>query len=435
MLHKKLAALIICPVSLFAAAGAFADIRTQFIPTVSITEEYTDNYGQTANNTEDEWTTIYAPGFSFGMIGRKGELIFSYNPEYTDYDDHDENDAWSHEVSLSGNFQLGEHTDLFVSDTFLRDLTRTVRTNAWQEHDTNTAEISMDHQFGERNSAGIGYSYSSDNYDVPNADEYKTHNPSASLSYWFTPQYGMDLNGSWEKTKYEISTDEPETWSGDIRLRRNITRHFDVYVSYAHTYTDQETGDHTIYNPSIGFDWQPDEDSGISIGAGVLFHEWDDPSRGDTENLFIDFDVYRNFNFSRRGNLGITGSSGYEATGEDAASLGFHIYYEAGVLLTYELARTLSAELSSTYTIDQFDDPLVDRQDNTLGLGAGLVWSPLRWLNFSLRYEFTDFNTDDSTREDYQENVGMFTITMTPSQPLRMGQSDSRAELENRLFD
>ena len=116
-------------------------------------------------------------------------------------------------------------------------------------------------------------------------------------------------------------------------------------------------------------------------------------------------------------------------------ALDFISIMKQACLLSYELTRRLTTELSGTYTIDQFDDPVVDRRDNTLGLGAGLVWSPLQWLSLSLSYAFTDYNTDTNTREDYQENVGMFTITMSPSQATRFGTSTPRADLENRLFN
>jgi hypothetical protein len=431
---KFLYSLIIFLLTLFLVSPAFSKVITQFVPSVSITEEYTDNYNQTQNNKDDEFSTIYGVGLSFGVVGKNASMFLNYNPEYTDYADYDENDSWGHDISLEGQIQASEHTSITLSESFVRDLTRSVRTNNWEEHDTNDISAGVVYQFGARNFVGMAHTYSFDIYDTPNADEYKSHNPSASFSYWFTPQFGLDLNVSYEKTKFDISTDEPETWSGDIRLLKSITRHFNAYVSYAHTDTSQESGDHTTYNPSIGFDWQPVEDSGISMGIGVLFQEWDNQNSSDSQDLFLEFDAYKTFNFSRKGTLSITGSSGYTETSNEAASLGFDIYYELGFLLSYRLTRRLTAEFDGSYAIDQYDDPLVDREDNTFSIGAGLVWSPLQWLTLNLSWAFTDFNTDSGTREDYQENVGFFTITMTPSAPVRFQQSTPRATLENRLF-
>ncbi len=418
-----------------SVSPAFSNVITQFTPSLSITEEYTDNYNQTQNNKEDDFSTSYGAGFSFGIIDQKASLFLNYNPAYTDFVDHNEDDSWSHNISLEGQIQASKNTSFTFSESFVRDLSRTVTTNSLEKHDTNTTSAGVLYEFGPRDSVGMDYTYSFDTYDNPSADEYSSHNPAAFFSYWFTPQYGIDLNASYEKTEYDISTDEPETWSGDIRLLKSMTRHFDTYVSYAHTYTDQDSGDHTIYNPSVGFDWRPTDDSGVSMGIGVLFQEWDNLNSDSSQDLFLEFDAYKTFDFSRRGTLSVTGSSGYTPTSEDAASLGFEIYYEAGLLLSYRITRNLTAESSGSYQISQYDEPGINRQDNTLELGAGLVWSPLRWLTVNLSYSFTDFSTDADTREDYQENVGMLTISMTPSRPVRMQSANPRAALENRLFD
>ncbi|MCD4721081.1 MAG: hypothetical protein K8S13_14670, partial [Desulfobacula sp.] len=372
--------------TLFLVSPAFSKVITQFVPSVSITTEYTDNYNQTQNNKDDEFSTIYGAGFFFGIIDKNASMFLNYNPEYTDHAEYDENDSWAHDISLEGQIQASERTSITLSESFVRDLTRSVRTNSWEEHDTNTTSAGVLYQFGPRDSVGMDYTYSFDAYKDPNADEYKSHNPSASFSYWFTPQFGLDLNASYEKTEFDISTDDPETWTGNIRLLKIMTRHLDTYVSYVHTDTDQDSGDHTIYNPSIGFDWRPTEDSGISIGIGILFQEWDNPNSSDSEDLFLEFDGYKIFDLSRKATLSITGSSGYTPTGADAASLGFNIYYEAGFLLSYRLTRRLTAELDGSYAIDQYDEPDINRKDNTLGIGAGLIWSPLQWLTLNLSW-------------------------------------------------
>ena len=426
---------IIILLILFLVSPAFCEVITQFVPSVSITEEYTDNYNQTQNNKDDEFSTIYGADFSFGIIDKNASLFLTYAPEYTDYDTHDESDAWRHEISLEGQIQASKRTSFTLSENFVKDLNRTPTTNSRVEHDTNTTTAGVLYQFGPRDSLGFDYTYAFDKYKNSSADEYQSHNPSASFSYWFTPQYGVNLNTAYEKIEYDISDNDPETWSGDIRFLKAMTRHFDTYISYAHTYTDQTSGDHTIYNPSIGFDWRPTDDSGINLGIGVLFQEWDNQNSDSSQDFFLDLDAFKTFEFSRKGTLSITGSSGYAPAGDEAASLGFNIFYRAGVLLSYRLTRRLTGELDGTYAINQYDDPVVNRQDNTLGIGAGLIWAPLQWLSLNLSYRFTDFDTDDAVREDYQENIAMLTISMTPSRPIRAQSSNPRATLENQLFD
>ena len=429
-----LTAMVFLVLIVFLTIPAFCATK-QFTPLITITEEYTDNFYQTGNNKDDEFSTIYQVGLSFGMIDKQNIFFIEYSPNYTDYMDKNEYDSWNHSISIDAVLQTSKNTILSFSDSFDRGLTRTILTNNFEKHDTNTATAAFRYQFGKEDFFDLSYTHTFDNYENPSQDEFKAHRPSAYMVYWFSPQFGLDLNASYSKIDYEISSNDPETLQGDLRFLKKINQHLDAYVKYAHTYTEQTVGDHVVYNPSIGFDWRPTEDSGVSMGVGVLFQEWDNQDSDDSQDPFLELDVYKTFDFSRKGSLSITGSSGYRPTNEDAASLGFNIYYEAGFLLSYRLTRRLTAELDGFYGIDQYDEPGIDRKDNTLGIGAGLVWSPLQWLTFNLSYSFIDFNTNADTREGYQENVGLFTINMTPSRPAIFKPSTPRATLENRLFE
>jgi opacity protein-like surface antigen len=84
--------------------------------------------------------------------------------------------------------------------------------------------------------------------------------------------------------------------------------------------------------------------------------------------------------------------------------------------------------------LSEYDEPGVDRKDQTMTLGAGLVWSPLRWLSFNFSYTFTDFNTD-SVLDDYQEHRAFISTTLRPSEPLQLNPSTPRQVLEGRLFN
>ncbi len=420
---------------LFPAASAFSKMVPQFVPSLSITEKYTDNYHQTRSNTKDEFTTIYNAGFSFGAMDRKNQLFFNYHPSYIDHLQRDENDSWNHTVQLNGQTWTSRQTRFFFSEQFTRSLDRTVTTNTFEKHDTNTASVGMVHNFGPKDSVGVNYRYSFDAYDNVNANEHTEHQPSVSLAYWFSPRFGINLDGSYEKTDYDFSNNDPKTWSGSVRLLKSMSRHLDAYVAYAHTDTEQNSGDHTIYNPSVGFDWQPTEDSGIRLGIGVLFQEWDQANASDSTDLFLDLDAYKDFEIDRRTHLSITGASGYTPSSDDAAGLGFEIYYQAGALLQRQLTRRLTGDLNASYQISQFDEPGVNRKDNTMALGCGLSWAPLKWLTMNLSYSFIDFNTDSALRQDYQENIGMITIRMTPASPVKFSADKPRTTLEDRLFD
>ena len=408
--------------------------NTQFSPVLSVSGEYTDNYFRTDSDKDDEYFTIFGADFSFGIIDKKGKLFFDWAPEYKDHNEFDENDFWRHSLGIDGSYQVTKKTSLSFSEDFVRDNNQSVRNNDFNEHNTNDTIFGVVHQFGPRDSLGINYTYSFDLYDDPNRDEYKRHNPTVFLGYWFSPKWGFDANLSYSKTMYDFAVNEPETVSGDIRLLHMINKHLDVYAKYAQSYTDQTIGSYDVFHPSLGFNWRPTDDSGITLGIGVLFQDWDIPGDYDKERFFLDLDMYKHFDFTRKSRLSILGESGYGDVDPKAASLGFNIYGEAGLRYTYQLMKKLSSNIRGSYRVNEYTDPVFDRTDNSLDLGAGLVWTPLKWLSINLSYSFRDFDTDALGREDYQENVGTLTVRFIPSQPVKFSGSDPRSSLENQVF-
>ena len=455
---------LLCPISQ-------ARMITQIMPTLTISEEYSDNYLRESSNEQEEFITSVGLGFSLGFIERKYEVYLSYNPEYQYYKNLDNRDGLEHNVSLDGAFrltkktnlntrlayttdddeeageswensafaaldtQLSKHTTAYISQSYTNNFNQQVRTGDYNERNVNTTAAGITNQFGERDRMGLNFTYEFNEYESSNADEYTEYSPSAFITYWLTPLNGLDSNISYEKTEFDDSSDGIDTYRGDIRYIRRFSRHFDGYVRYAHTYSEQEEGDHHIFHPSVGFDWQVTEDSGISLGIGLLFSRWDDDRPNDDEtNPFLDLNAYKVWNFSPRGSFSITGSSGYGEYNEDAASLGYNIYYQAGARLNYQLLKRLSSNLFASYQRDEYSETLVDRTDNTITVGAGLSWLARRWLRFNLTVDHTDFNTDGGQRGDYQENKAFLSVSLIPAQPVRMKSDPTRKDLQDLLF-
>jgi len=247
-----------------------------------------------------------------------------------------------------------------------------------------------------------------------------------------TPLTGIESNLSYEKRESENFDNDRDTYSGDIRYIRKLSKQFDIYAKYRHSYSDRDSGDHTIYNPSAGFDWDVTKDSGISLGLGILHSEWDNDN-DDSTDPFLEMDAYKTFNFSPRGSLTITGSSGYNEGSEDADSLGYNIYYQAGLQLNYQLLKRLSSNVFGSYERNDYKEE-EDRTDNTIYLGGGLSWSPLKWLRLNLSYSYEDFDTDANERGDYKENKVTFSVSFIPEQPIRMKTLPTRQSVEAEIF-
>ncbi|MGM0644738.1 MAG: outer membrane beta-barrel protein [Thermodesulfobacteriota bacterium] len=463
----------ITAVVLLSPSPAFS-VVTEFSPVLSVSENYTDNYDQTEKDKQEEWYTTYEARFLMSMREKTWRAYFIYKPQYKDYREHDEDDTLEHNFSLygdmdlsrhanidyrfvyddyeegnesessesiahvGGTFELDKYKSLALSQTYSRLYNRIQRTGDFEEHDTNDTSVDYFHRFGRRNSWGTGFTYAFDEYDDPNADENESYNPTGFLAYWFNVRYGFDTNVSYEKTDFDLTGNEEDVWSGNVRFIRKFTRHFQTYLKYAHSYSEDDMEKHTVYNPSVGFDWNVSETSNISVGVGVLFNEYE--NQDDSEDAFVELDVFKLFDFSPRGDFYVSASSGYEESGDDAASLGFTIYYQAGANFTYALTRRSDLDISTAYKRNEYDEVQSDRVDNTFDVNAGLNWRPLRWMTVRMSYSYTDFDTDGAGREDYEENKGMIKVSISPWKPIRMKPADptpaqTREAVETKIFD
>ncbi|OGQ89480.1 MAG: hypothetical protein A2464_03290 [Deltaproteobacteria bacterium RIFOXYC2_FULL_48_10] len=450
---------------------AFSKMITQITPTVTISEEYSDNYLKTAANKQEEYITSYGLGFTLGFLDKKSEIYLAYNPVYKDYKnldsrdglfhnatldgkftptrftnvnahvayttntDNNDGESWQNIASVFGNTRILKNTILDYSESYSRNFNQRERTGDYREHDINRTSAGITQQFGENDRVGARFLYSFDKSATADADDHKKYRPSAFATYWLTPLNGLDTNLAYENTDFDTSSNDIQTYSGHLRYLRKFSNHFDGYLKYRHSYSERDTGNHTIYHPSVGFDWEVTEDSGISLGIGVLFHEWDNANKDKTDP-FLDMDAYKIFNFSRRGSLSVTASSGYTEADDNAASLGYTTYYQAGTRLNYQLLKQLSSNVFSSYRLNDYQETGVGRKDNRLTMGGGLSWLPLRWLQFRLTYTYTDFDTDAETqRGDYTENRAFLSVNFIPKQPVRMDFTPSRQSFEGEIYN
>lgn len=417
---------------LFFSIYSYANV-INFKPEISISETYTDNYDQKKRDKEVEYYTRYGLGFTLEALTRKTKSSLSYFPSYVDYKKHDENDSMEHRFNLSSLYNFTRHTELNFSQSFSKTRDPQIRTGNWVDHDSIVASLGLRNIFGKRNLAGADISFSSDRFDdSDNADSNNAFKGSLSLDYWFGIRYGYSSGLSYERTIFKKSDEDKDTISGNIKLIRKLSEHFQIYCAYSQIYSDDGNSRHNVYNPSLGFNWSTSKTSKVSLGAGILFHSYND--RKDSSDFFVDADIFKIFNLSQRSSFSVSGSSGYESTSEEAASLGFNIYYKGGFNYGYRLTKKSSFNISSSYKQQIFKEKAGDRVDNTFNVNTGISWSPLRWLTTSLSYAYINFNSDLSSRDDYEENRVTLSLRLYPSRPPKVVLDKTIQEGDDEIF-
>jgi len=441
---------------LFTASSAAA-FQATFLPRMSVSGEYTDNFFLSEDAEEDEFITVISLGFTTELLWQHSGIELSYDPAYAIYNEFSENDTWRHTALLYGWSDLTRNNRLEIRNAFVQTedpfgeeeinylrsddpaigADPTLRTSR-ETYIRNIASLRFTNQFGENDSFYLEYGYGILENEDETLEDNTRHTPSAGLTYWFTPQWGSEIIVSYIKAEYDREdgfftgpdagdpSDDFNQYNGNIRLIKRFSRQLEGHLAYNHIYVDFEKTeeDYQIYNPSIGFDYSVAEDKRIVIDVGYFFRDNDkrigdiDDESGPTADVVFE----KTF---QRGSVSLNGSGGYEGAYFGAEDLGLSIFYEAGIDADYNLTRRITGDIFGLYRQDKYEDEDPVRRDKTTRGGVGLTYDYERWLSsnidFSIRVEYSYRNFDSNIENDYVENRGLFTITLTSSQPYRSG--------------
>jgi hypothetical protein len=227
----------------------------------------------------------------------------------------------------------------------------------------------------------------------------------------------MESDLRFSDRNYENEEDRDQ-WYGRLRLNRRLTRHFSLYGQYVQRYVNykDDGDDFDVYEPTIGFSYQLDENTRIDLGAGYYWQEFDS---GDSNDGFLPTALADKVWPFRRGLVGITLLAGSDIDDEGVEDLGLSIYYEGSIRGEFSFTPRFLATARVGYRWNEYPDETPNRTDKTITAAAGLEYQALRWMVLNLDYAFRDLNSDDPLNE-YTENRVIFSVTLTPEQPFRL---------------
>jgi hypothetical protein len=352
------------------------------------------------------------------------------------YDEYDEYDGWRHLARFSGWVDMSKNTRLEVRDSFLYTedplidadiailraedpdvlIDSTIRKSR-QTYYTNTAGINLIHEFGRADSFNLGFIYSFLKNDDPIYEDNDRYNPYVGLTYWFAPEWGLNMNGSYTKGEFDVS-DDLDAWYGSARLIKRFSSYLEGFFQYAHTAVeyDGNSEDFQIYNPSAGFIYTISSDTSFSLEMGYAILDGEESGSESTPSA-----IGRLTKTFKRGSINLTGSGGYGGSYFGAETLGVTKFYELGGSATYQLTRHLSGNVFGSYRDSEYLETIDNRKDKITRAGLGLTMQALEWMSLGLNYAY---RTVDSTvdTEEYDENRVLFRITLSPPRPYRTSQ-------------
>lgn len=424
--------------------------QLNFTPAFIVTEEYNDNIFLTPDDEDDDFITRVSLGGTLELLGRTSGAELTYFPAYEWYDDFSDNDGWTHDALGRTYYNFAANTSIELRDAFkfTRDNAASdiegavsddpllppdiqpdrLRRNR-DEYYINVATATLDHRFGSEDTVYSSFSYrifrGQDYGDRPDdIDDYDIWEPSIGGAYWFSNLWGAEADLLYSHRDYEEDTDREE-WTGRFRLNRRLTRHLDIYAQYEHTTLDYDSSpdpndvDYDLYKPTVGFNYQLDQNTRIEIGGGWYFQDRD---RGGNEDGFVLESLADKIWPFRQGLIGVTLLSGTDIDDEGSEDLGFNVYYEGRLRGEYAFTPRFSCNATAGYRWDDYPDEEPDeRTDKTMFGTVGLEYQALRWMFLNLDYTFRDLDSDED-RDEYTENRVLFSITLTPDRPYRLMQ-------------
>jgi hypothetical protein len=405
-------------------------------PRASVSQEYTDNVFLTDENTEHDWITGVSLGLTAALLERTWGASLSYDPQYRMYAEESYDDVWRHQGTFDAWVDLDRSSRLTIRDRLLQtedpisneniaeirtqqpgvvvDPTLRRTRNTYLRND---ADIGFTHTYAERSSFNLGYNYGilrNEEDAEEGFEDNDQHTANAGVTHWFSPRWGVDLSASYDYVDYEISEDR-ERLLGEVGLRYAFSQALVGFVKYSHSVVqyDGVTEDDKVYNPSAGIEYDIAEDIEFLLEVGYFVNDFE--FREDQSGATFDSRLTKRF---QRGSIALSALGGYDYSfGSADTDLGLQQFAEAGISGSYRFTRRVSGNLFGAYRFSDYLDSVPAREDEIIRGGCGLSIQPLQWMTIGLNYVIR--SVDSTTEEDYVENRGILTVTVSPDVPYR----------------
>jgi hypothetical protein len=186
-------------------------------PSLSLSEEYNDNIFLDHTDRVDDFITYISPAIDFSVFSATSELKIGYAPTFSFYKSNNDLNETAHRFSLNGNFTLSNRLKFSIIDTFVRSSElsdiRTIETiGPIHERITlqyNTLSGNFSYQLRENLSYILGVSYQNTDYKEggPDLSEVKTYSGNMGLNYKRSERTTFLVNAQYTKYDYRPESD------------------------------------------------------------------------------------------------------------------------------------------------------------------------------------------------------------------------------------
>jgi hypothetical protein len=414
--------IIAIPSLLCMVAVPFAEARdflSQFQPSLSIVEEYTDNLNLTATDKKDDYITTIQPGIKFSNMDQASGVEMDYVLGIVNYGKNSDLNYISHKGSLNAKMQTTEkHLNFDLKEYFIRsdnpqerepfttaaqnkylEATQQARAVYWR----NVIEPTVEYLFGPENRLAVTYRNNLYRTQYVGAEDSQENFINPVLSYWFNKQNGISLSYDLTYADFERSPDMVGH-RASARYTRRFSDTSSIFGEYSFSRRMFESSalDYDVQEPMLGFAYATRLFM-VEVAVGYYRMRAEGSSdegfnyRGSLQNL----DPRTKYQLSFQG--------GYTEDYFTSKNSGFNQYQRLTGSLTHMVGKYASIGCLGRISRSEYNSGEIDRTWSLSGIGS---LRPLEWLMLSL--EISHLNNDSNVASAvYTENSAMLIVTAT----------------------
>lgn len=360
--------------------------RFRLIPSLTITQSYSDNIYLEDENETDDYITAVSPEVSLDMaVVPRTYFSLKYRGDFLAYGDADNFRDDNHLGAFSFNSETakGSHflAGISAEDTSIQPYSAQEQS---KDYTLKSAYADILLMVGKVTEIGAEYSRSDREFD--------------ELQY-VDDDYTRD------------------TFDFHVLYKRSLI----LPLLLQYRYIDQDNNDqgpintdfqsHTVF---VGARWRPANKLSGALRIGYTWAEFDEANVDDFDGYAIDTNLV--YAFSEITRFTLTAQRAIQRPTRSARESGDYFEYTtAGLTITHKKWERITTRLDFLYRYRDYTEIQGSssvREDDYYRAGLSVEYAMRRWISFTLGYRFQKNNSDIAT-EDYAENLVEFGITFS----------------------
>ena len=383
---------------------------SSFTPSLTVSEEYTDNVYASTNKRSDFITSIL-PGFAATYKAPLWDWSLGYSFAYHYYARNSETNDNNHNINATGLVKIiDEKLFLELSDVYTkvslnntRDTTGDSISNNQTDQNIGTVSPYLVLHPTTNLNFKAGYRYINTWYKDSGTVNKQDHQGFVNASYELSPKISIT-------TDYTFTRELPERGSSFYRHellagpRYEYAEKSFIFAQGGFVDTDYDNGAHT-HNPSwkAGINYTTDTFVAVAT-AGTSFA--DDPLGNSTLTTSYILSLTKNM---KQGSVTLIGT--YKEYEDGITEQTTNKSYSGGMKSSLDLTPDIKANLGFIY--EKYHDLDPSSYTDKYFADTGISWLIGKDLNLSLNYKYIDYHSAETASDNYHINRVILAATKT----------------------